>query len=325
MKFCLVTTCKNEIDNFPQWKQDVLSQTKQPDEICIVDSESTDGTKEELTTWAKEDHRVKWISQNCSPACGRNNAVSISDAEFLISTDMGCRLDLRWFEEMCNPFETIPEVDVVAGNYMADVQSLSTPVAWAAYYIQDGCKATLRPGFLPSNRSVGYRRLIWNKLGGLPEDLSFAGDDTVMGILLFHLQRKTIYVDEAIVYWRRYARWQDYCKEQYRYGYGNGEAGFKLTKISQFVKNGAPEWFLFFETGLEFIRKFINGWLIRKSIIALSNRHLLAALLIIPLWLDMRIHYLNGMINGDKNGSIHCLNTRNKLSGLSNDLSKLYF
>jgi len=58
LKFSLVTTCRNEISSLPRWKNDLLAQTRQPDEIVIVDAFSDDGTAEMLLEWADQDARV---------------------------------------------------------------------------------------------------------------------------------------------------------------------------------------------------------------------------------------------------------------------------
>ncbi|MFO8087174.1 MAG: glycosyltransferase [Bacteroidales bacterium] len=44
MKFSLVVTCYNEMVTLHRWKENVMAQTRPPDEIVIVDSESNDGT-----------------------------------------------------------------------------------------------------------------------------------------------------------------------------------------------------------------------------------------------------------------------------------------
>ena len=46
MNFSLVTTCRNEMRSLARWKENIQSQTRQPDEIVIVDAFSDDGTAE---------------------------------------------------------------------------------------------------------------------------------------------------------------------------------------------------------------------------------------------------------------------------------------
>ena len=106
MKFTLVTTCLNEMRSLPRWREDLERQTRQPDEIVIIDAQSTDGTTEALRHWAEQDQRVKLRVEKCNAARGRNLAIAMATHEHIVSTDMGVRLDPRWFEEIVRPFET---------------------------------------------------------------------------------------------------------------------------------------------------------------------------------------------------------------------------
>jgi len=47
-KIALATTCNNEINSLQNWREGVMRQTRQPDEICIVDANSNDGISEAL-------------------------------------------------------------------------------------------------------------------------------------------------------------------------------------------------------------------------------------------------------------------------------------
>ncbi len=57
MKFSLVLTCLNEMRSLPQWRADLDAQSRQPDEIVIVDAVSKDGTTQALLEWASQDSR----------------------------------------------------------------------------------------------------------------------------------------------------------------------------------------------------------------------------------------------------------------------------
>jgi len=179
MKFSLVLTCFNEMKSLPRWYEDVTRQTRSPDEIVIVDSESRDGTTDFLKDWEQRDQRVKLIVQKCKPARGHNIGNEAANYEHIVSTDMGVRLDKSWFEEIIKPFEADPTVQIVAGNTQIDKETVKTAAARAEYYIENGGEPDLRPGFVPGNRSVAYTKQVWQELGGLPEDLTFYADDSV--------------------------------------------------------------------------------------------------------------------------------------------------
>ena len=310
MRFSLVSTCYNERKSFPRWKEDVLRQTRKPDEICIVDAASDDGTIELLRSWAGQDPRVRIEVKKSNPAQGRNLAVAMSSGEVIVSTDMGCRLDESWFAEMCKPFEEDSEVMVVAGNFGADMDTIRTSAAWADYYLSNGYRIRLGPGFKPSNRSVAYRRWSWDQLGGLPEDLTFASDDTVMSTQLLASGLKVAYAKNAYVYWARHEKLSGFWKESYRYGYGNGEAHIIRTPLTWLATRSWPKIAIY----LLAVITIPFGVTLPAILSAFRNRRFGIMLLIPVLKLGNKIYYVRGFIEGSKHGALKCRNSRTRLA-----------
>jgi len=153
LQFSLVVTCYNEMSGLARWRAEIEAQSRPPDEIVIVDSESRDGTATILKAWAETDSRVRIISQKCGPARGHNLGNEACAHEHIVSTDMGVRIDPHWFEEIVRPFEEYLGIDVVAGNYCIDKFSLHTAAARAEYYIENGGLAQFGPDFVVGNRS----------------------------------------------------------------------------------------------------------------------------------------------------------------------------
>lgn len=226
MKNSLVTTCYNEIANVKNWIEDVTGQTRSMDEVCIVDAGSTDGTLEVLQEWADSDSRVKvLVSNGCSVAKGRNLAIRESTGEIIISTDMGCRLDKAWVGALLREMESDETVQVVAGAYAADMETVKTRTARVFYFLNSGYRPKMASGFYPSSRSVCYRKSVWERIGGYDEGLTFAGDDTLFAKKIYELKLKIVMAPDALVLWGRHPSLAGYVKEAGRYGLGNGEAG----------------------------------------------------------------------------------------------------
>jgi glycosyltransferase involved in cell wall biosynthesis len=292
MKYALVTTCRNEIGNVLAWKQDVLSQTLQPDEISIVDSCSTDGTWEVLERWAKEDKRLKIFSIQSNPATGRNIAFSKSRSEIIASTDMGCRLDKNWFLEITEPFRERREIEIVAGFFEADKGSISSNIGWADYFLNNCYRVEFSESFLPSNRSVAYKKDIWIRLGGLPEALKFAGDDTELGLKILESKIKIEFAPSAIVYWGRYNKLDDLKKEKYRYGFADGEIG-KNRPFFSLPPSRNPLFIL-----KELLYRFPKRRFFWGVCNALRNRKFSAAILILPLYFITQREFIIGLNDG---------------------------
>jgi glycosyltransferase involved in cell wall biosynthesis len=194
--FSLVTTCRNEMKSLPRWKQNILNQTRQPDEIVVVDAFSDDGTYEYLSEWAKDDKRVKLIQKKGAAAYGRNVAIENAANDYILSTDMGVRLNEIWCEELIVPFEKDKSIDVVAGNTCLDIETITSKVGWAEFYLEAGGFQRLVDGNVPGNRSIAYKKKIWLEVNKLPEDLTFYADDSVFGRQLVQAKYKFAYAQK---------------------------------------------------------------------------------------------------------------------------------
>jgi len=227
IKFSLVTTCRNEMRSFERWKLNILEQTRRPDEIVIVDAFSDDGTTEALLAWTKEDNRIKVIQEKGHVAHGRNVAIKNASFDHIVSTDMGVRLASEWFAELTAPFEKDETIELVIGNTCIDTKTLKSAAARAEYYQENGGFGNPGPGVVGGNRSSAYLRRLWKECGGLPEDLSFAGDDSTFFRQLNAHQYKTAYAPKAMTYWGRPSTLKQFWKEAWVYGRGDGEAWIK--------------------------------------------------------------------------------------------------
>jgi len=321
MKFSLVTTCLNEVTSIDTWRADVLAQTRQPDEIVVVDGISGDGTTEALRAWAAKDSRLKLKIEKCSAARGRNIAIEIAANEYIVSTDMGVRLDPRWFEEMARPFEEDSSIEVVVGSYAVDRSSIASAAARAEYYIEndtgpfctDGTgKPALRRGVVPSNRSVAYLRKVWRDLGGLPEDLTRCADDSVFGRQIMASGCKVGFAPAAMVYWTRPRRLRDFWHEQYGYGRGDGEAAIKTpVAFRLYRKRRIPKILVAPLTGLRTMTKKLKWARMARAI----RKGDLSALLCMPvLAFGCGYCFGKGYLVGFMYGETHCQACRSRLA-----------
>jgi cellulose synthase/poly-beta-1,6-N-acetylglucosamine synthase-like glycosyltransferase len=311
LKFSLVTTCRNEIDSLPRWKQDILAQTRQPDEMVIVDAFSDDGTAEMLFDWSRNDERVVVIQEKGNAAHGRNLAIERAQYEHILSTDMGVRLCPVWCEELIKPFEADPTVEIVAGNTQIDKETVKTAVARAEYYIENGGEPRLEPGFVPGNRSVAYTKKVWRELGGLPEDLTFYADDSVFGRQMVRAEYKMAYAPKAMTYWGRPDRLRDFCREAYNYGRGDGEAAIKTPFAFHLYRKGMiPKAFVPLLTGLRGLQKHLK----LASVLRAMRAGDFPASAMMPVFLFCRNYsFGRGYLIGDAHGAQFCQACRSRL------------
>ena len=314
MKFSFIATCYNEIKGLQQWRRDIEIQTKQPDEIVIVDSESNDGTTELLKNWSREDSRVKVVVEKCNPARGRNIAIEQAAYERIVCTDMGVRLDPLWFEALTNPIEKNPEIDVVKGNSRIDKKSARTPASRIEYYINGDTPVindkNVHERLRPGNRSVCYTKTLWRKLGGLPEDLTFYADDVVFGRQIVNSGCKMVNAPDAMTYWCKPPHLNDYWREKFNYGRGNGEALIKMPfAVKMHLKIGLPRVLIKTLTAVRFLQLQTKFNAYKKAI---KNRDMKALLLMPVFSFGQGWYYAEGYLTGKSYGDKYCAGCRSR-------------
>lgn len=311
LKFSLVTTCRNEISSLPRWKNDLLAQTRQPDEIVIVDAFSDDGTTELLFEWANQDKRIIVKQEKGAAAHGRNVAIRMASYEHILSTDMGVRLCPVWCEELIKPFENDPRVEVVAGSTQIDKETVKSTTARAEYYLTNGGESKFGLGFIPGNRSMAYIKKVWRELGSLPEDLTFYADDSVFGRQIVEGGYKMAYAPKAMTYWGRPRKLKQFWRETYNYGRGDGEALIKMPYALKLHLKGMPAFFVPPLTGLRIMQQQCK----LSAIIRAIKRFDLPALFMMPiLTFGIGWSFSKGYLVGYIHGNEHCLECRKRLT-----------
>lgn len=231
IRFTLVSTVFNEMKRLENTIADIENQTVKPDEVIITDAGSKDGTYERLLLWAqKSSLNIKILQrERCNVAQGRNLAIKNASHEVIVSTDFGCRFHPDWLKSIITPIIDGKAL-VVGGNFGVLEEELQTWSEKAAYICANGYKNKLEKSFIPSSRSIAYFKDVWKKVGGYPEELTLAGDDTTFGTNLREEGYDIHLVHEAYVYWLRPKTLIGYLNEAKRYGIGGAESRNRVNK-----------------------------------------------------------------------------------------------
>ena len=219
----VIATVKNEASTVEPFLDALLAQTRQPDEVVLVDGGSTDRTMELLEAYRQRDARIRiHQASTASISRGRNIAIEHAAGPLIAVTDAGTRASRDWLENLIRPLELDPTVALSAGFFVAGgrtwfERTLSTLITTQLAEVDPS-------SFLPSSRSVAFRKEWWARVGGYPEWLRH-GEDLVFDLDLRRAGARFAFAADALVTWYSRATLPQYFRQYFNYGRAEGRAG----------------------------------------------------------------------------------------------------
>jgi glycosyltransferase involved in cell wall biosynthesis len=222
MVVSLIATVLDEADTLRGFLDGLLSQTRMPDEIVITDGGSTDGTVAMIREYIEKGAPVRLVqAPGANIARGRNLAISRARGEIIACTDAGCRADPGWLAELVTPFD-VPETEATGGASRADARNRIEESFGILLLPPDaGAAGPVPPG--PSSRSVAFRRSLWEKVGGYPEELTCA-EDSLFNRRVLRTGARFVFCPGAVVFWRPPTSLRAAARKVFQYGLGDGRA-----------------------------------------------------------------------------------------------------
>ena len=218
MKVTLISTVKDCADRVPGFLASLAAQTRMPDEVVIVDGGSSDDTAARF----RADDAVTVIeAPGTNIAAGRNVALAHATHDVIAATDADCELDPGWLEAVVAPIED--GADVAAGFYQPIVDGFLQSCMAAVNLPLDASEVD-PARFMPSARSVAYRREAIDAVGGYPEWLDI-GEDMWVNHRWRELGMDVRFAPDAVVRWTLRPDLRSTWLQYYRYGRGDAQAG----------------------------------------------------------------------------------------------------
>jgi glycosyltransferase involved in cell wall biosynthesis len=218
----LVVTVLNEVVTVGALMASIAAQTVRPREVIVVDGGSRDGTQLHVEWWHGRLgcplRLMELPGANISE--GRNRGIAAARAPLIAVTDAGVRLEPDWLEQITAPFRD-EGVDSVAGFFVPDPET----------FLELAMGATVLPtlaeidpaSFLPSSRSVAFRKAAWEASGGYPEWLDYC-EDLVFDLRLDDRGLTRRFAPGAVARFRPRGSLRAFWRQYFRYARGDGKA-----------------------------------------------------------------------------------------------------
>jgi glycosyltransferase involved in cell wall biosynthesis len=261
MRVSVVMTVLNEGAAMRVVLDSLAAQTRPPDEVVIADGGSRDDTLALVRGYEGRLPLRVIEAPGANIAQGRNAAIRAARGEIIAVTDAGVRCEAAWLERLTAPFDgTSRPPHAVAGFFRSDPQTVFE-VAMGATVLPEA--RDVNPAtYLPSSRSVAFRKSAWEAVGGYPEWLDYS-EDVVFDLRLRERYGPFVFAPEAVVHFRPRGGLRAFARQYYRYARGDGKANL-------FPRLHAVRYFAYLVAAplLAYAALTVSGWLWGLGVIA---------------------------------------------------------
>ncbi len=216
----VIMTVLNEGESIRRLMDSLATQTRAPDEVVIVDGGSRDQTVEILNCYADRLPLRVLVEPGANISAGRNRAIAACRADIIAATDAGVVLDADWLAKLVAPLLDDTNAQAAAGFFAAEALNVFEAAMGATVLpLRSEIDAAT---FLPSSRSVAFRKAAWERVGGYPEWLDYCED------LIFDFRLRDLApfapAFDAVAHFRPRGSLGAFYRQYLRYARGDGKA-----------------------------------------------------------------------------------------------------
>lgn len=221
MKVSVIMTVLNEGAAMRAVLDSLAAQTRPADEIVVCDGGSRDATLSVLQEYAARLPLRIIEVPGANISQGRNAAIRAASGEIIAVTDAGVRCKPDWLEKLTAPFAISNPPSAIAGFFESDPRN-TFEIALGATTLPEAREINPQT-YLPSSRSVAFRKDVWERVGGYPEWLDFC-EDVVFDLNVRRVFGPFAFQPAALVHFRPRPSLRAFAKQYYLYARGDGKA-----------------------------------------------------------------------------------------------------
>lgn len=194
-KVSVVLLTKNSVETVKKTLDSIMSQTRKPDEIIVVDGNSKDGTIEIV-----KQYPIKLVTESgLGFGHARNLGVKNAEGDIILFIDSDCYADEKWIEKILPHFSE-PKIAGVTGQ--TKLWNTNHGVARFLACVGGRMDMPTKQRFvkIAPTMNLAIRRNIVLEVGGFDESL-FRGEDTELTYKVTK-RHKILYEPEAVIWFK---------------------------------------------------------------------------------------------------------------------------
>ncbi|HYA62022.1 MAG TPA: glycosyltransferase, partial [Candidatus Sulfotelmatobacter sp.] len=231
----VIATVLNEADTIDALIGSLMQQKLMPAEVIIVDGGSTDETWEKLQAAKSQypnlipirDESCKLPSSPGPISRGRNVAIAGASFAIVACADAGCTYDRDWLENLTASIRSGEAGYAVGGSCIDPEHRTVWDIASAPFLgVKLRADATTKSC---TARSMAFRKELWQRVGGFPEDIFF-GEDTVFDLKM-RAQVAPDFVERAKAFYQPRHTFLSALGRLASYSVSDGVAGVRRSRL----------------------------------------------------------------------------------------------
>jgi len=263
-KYTTITPVLNEEQNILEVLQSIEAQTLLPDQIIIIDAESTDKTVEKINEYRKSSQLNIDIITSKPRNIGyqRNLGIQHSRNNLIVNVDAGTYLDKNYAANIIGPFTENKDLDMSIGMHYP-----KTIYPWSVHFSSE---ERFKYRMEPCGACIAYKRDVAIKAGGYPEYITYAGEDTLFCYRYKKLSKHWLFNKKAFIFWEHPTTFENAQSKVMNYMMANFEIG-----LWPYFYNGSrfqlPIWLGYF---FKIFRQKFPTFLKRQTEVEINKRHI---------------------------------------------------